>query len=338
MLVQYLVGLCALRWDAESVAVEVKLGDMVPDEGSGTKRDVDVTVTVDAPDGVYAFKGYEVKHWGTPLDVSDIDGLVTKFNDMPSVTHRAIVSTSGYTAPAITKAEHHGIDLYVITEWTKPLEEQFPRLAPMKGPPAETIRGVQITLVWQDAQFWLGVPGAPPFNITADTTLFDALGNQHAIFSDFARLTDDLMVRSTLSLLHIPSIQDRLLPLDSALKAGELSPEEPQWDYAHTLEIAVDEVYVRVAEALHRVETLTVAGQLKWEHSQLLYCVMEKVPTSEPFAGALIGQTGVPGQMTAVIVSAKEDRMISIRQVQLDRKHLHSIRDLKLALDAEGDG
>jgi hypothetical protein len=37
---------------------------------SGEPRDVDVTVTMDTPDGVFAFMGYEVKHWKSKLDVS----------------------------------------------------------------------------------------------------------------------------------------------------------------------------------------------------------------------------------------------------------------------------
>jgi hypothetical protein len=56
----------ALKWDASEVEVDVTLGDMVPDEASGTSRDVDVTVKVNTADGVHAFKGYEVKHWGRP--------------------------------------------------------------------------------------------------------------------------------------------------------------------------------------------------------------------------------------------------------------------------------
>jgi hypothetical protein len=84
MLVQYLVGLCALKWNANAVNVDVTLGDMVPDDASGTKRDVDVTVTADTPDGVYAFKGYEVKHWSSPLDVADVEALALKLKDMPS--------------------------------------------------------------------------------------------------------------------------------------------------------------------------------------------------------------------------------------------------------------
>jgi hypothetical protein len=61
MLAQYLVGLCALQWDAESVSIDVTLGDVVADAITGSGRDVDVMVTVDTPEGVFAFKGYEVK-------------------------------------------------------------------------------------------------------------------------------------------------------------------------------------------------------------------------------------------------------------------------------------
>jgi hypothetical protein len=44
MLVQYLVGLCCLKWDPE--AVDMTIGDMVYDAGAEKERDVDVTVTV----------------------------------------------------------------------------------------------------------------------------------------------------------------------------------------------------------------------------------------------------------------------------------------------------
>ena len=41
MLLQYLVGLCCLRWDPG--AVDVTIGDMVLDTAAGKERDVDVT-------------------------------------------------------------------------------------------------------------------------------------------------------------------------------------------------------------------------------------------------------------------------------------------------------
>ena len=153
---------------------------------------------------------------------------------MPSVTHPAIVSTSGFTGPAIKKAKHHGVDLYAIDEWTKPLEEQFPHLAPMKGSPAEHIRGVNFQLVWADAQFWLNIAG-PGFKIRSDSELFDADREIHALYGDFRTYMDAMMVRSTALLWGLPPIQGLVMPLVNARFSLAQMPEEPQWPYdAHT--------------------------------------------------------------------------------------------------------
>jgi hypothetical protein len=333
MLVQYLVGLCVLKWNAEAVDIDVILGDMVPDEGSETERDVDVTVTVETPDGVYAFKGYEVKHWSTPLDVSDIDALVTKFDDMPSVTHRAIVSTSGFSEPAIKKAEHHGVDLYVIKPWTEPLETQFPDLAPMAGVPSSVINTLSFNLIWpgEHQRYWLGVPGAPDFEIARDQTLFDTDGKKHPVYGDFGTYADAMVVRSVGILLHLKPIRDRVMPSIEAFRTRAPMPEEPRWPWAHTLDATSDDVYVHTSDGgLHRVDTFTLYGQLGWERGPVFHRVMEKVPTGEIFAGAVVAPSDVPGRMWAIIIPA-EGRTWDIRQVQLETKHLNQIRELKLA-------
>ena len=96
MLIQYLVGLCCLRGDPS--AVDITIGDMVFDQAADKERDVDVTVTfVDSNNATTAFKAYEVKREGTPLDVAEVEGLCLKFTDMPRITHKAIVSSSGFT-------------------------------------------------------------------------------------------------------------------------------------------------------------------------------------------------------------------------------------------------
>ena len=131
MLVQYLVGLCCLKWDPN--AVDVVIGDMVLDSAAGKLRDVDVTVTISEGGNVtHAFKAYEVKHEGAPLDVTIVEQLCLKLLDMPSVTHRAIVSASGFTSGAQSKAARHGVTLYGLRPWTRPLQEQFPALT-MRG-------------------------------------------------------------------------------------------------------------------------------------------------------------------------------------------------------------
>ena len=153
MLVQYLVGLCCLKWDPN--AIDVTIGDMVLDTAAGKERDVDVTVTVaESGSTTHAFKAYEVKREGTPLDVTDVEQLCLKLLDMPSITHRAIVSASGFTDGAQAKAAHHGVQLFALRQWTRPLQEQFPSLT-MQGTAEECFPTSKKLLCWVQAQYAL---------------------------------------------------------------------------------------------------------------------------------------------------------------------------------------
>jgi hypothetical protein len=117
-----MVGLLSLAAHPEHV--ELELGDFVHDEASESRRDVDVTITVRNPDGSRAaYMGIEVKAHGRPLNSTTVEGLAQKLNDMREITHRAIVSASGFTAPAIRKARYHGIDVYELKTWRP--EERF---------------------------------------------------------------------------------------------------------------------------------------------------------------------------------------------------------------------
>ena len=125
MLVQYLVGLCCLKWHPD--AVDVTIGDMVLDPAASKQRDVDITVTISESGSItHAFKAYEVKHEGNPLDVADVEQLCLKLLDMPSVTHRAIVSASGFTSSALSKAARHGVTLLR----TSPVDATVARAVP----------------------------------------------------------------------------------------------------------------------------------------------------------------------------------------------------------------
>lgn len=119
--VHYLVGLLTLVSTPENV--EIMLGDFVHDASIDKHRDVDVTVTYKDADGLTsAFKGIEVKKHSRPLNVTHIEQLATKLKDMPDVSHRSIVSSSGYTKPAIKKAKSHGVDLFSLIPWDNPMD------------------------------------------------------------------------------------------------------------------------------------------------------------------------------------------------------------------------
>jgi len=88
------------------------LGERVHDTASNTQRDVDIVIK---RAGDVAFIGVEVKDETRPLDITLVEQLCAKFEDMPSLGTRAIISSSGYTAPARRKAAAHGVTCLTYT-------------------------------------------------------------------------------------------------------------------------------------------------------------------------------------------------------------------------------
>ena len=127
--IHFLVGI--LTRVSRPEGVEIELGSMVYDEAAQEKRDVDVTVKSTNSDGVVAaFDGIEVKRHTRALDVAQVEQLCKKLNDMPEITHRSIVSASGYSDPAIRKARRNDVELFVLRDWSGFLEGSGVILAP----------------------------------------------------------------------------------------------------------------------------------------------------------------------------------------------------------------
>ena len=334
MLVQYLVGLCCLRWDPD--AIDITIGDMVSDEAARKERDVDVTVTVtESENARCAFKAYEVKHEGGALDVADVEQLCQKLRDMPSLTHRAIVSSSGFTDGAQSKAAAHGVELFALLPWTRPLKEQFPSLT-LEGTAEERVRGVQTLLCWVDFRLALVATEAKgKFNVQATDSLFNADGQVHSKYATFAHYRDELLLRSTEILFPLDPADTmaRTFPLPFVAPTGVV-PSSPSWPHTHTLDVAADDVYVQTDGEICRLNYVTINGYLQWQRGpKPLYYVMEQVPGGDAFAGALICTEKREGHMTAIVFSPKT-RAIGIHFVRLAEKHKNAIRMLKLDIAA----
>ena len=331
MLVQYLVGLCCLRWRAD--VVEVKLGDLVYDGAAGKARDVDVTVTVDAgTDGQFAFMAYEVKREAAPLDIVAVEQLAMKLKDMKSVTHRAIVSASGFTDGARAKAKKHRVTLYELKAWTRPLQEQFPSLL-MKGTIEECFPISKFLLCWPQHKFSILARSAQvAFTVLDTDPLFTAKKKPHRKFRTFQELKAELLLRSAEVLFQLEPAQTvfNTFPIPAVVPDGQ-TPAGPAWPHTHTLDIASDEVYINAASTFFRLDQITISGQLQWQRSQErpLYYVMQDATTHTAFAGALISPELRDGNMTALLFSPTL-REIGIHLVRLTEKHLNLIRDLSL--------
>ncbi len=156
--VHYIVGVLTIASGDDNV--DVVLGDMVEDVASGNPRDVDITVTTRAADGaVQAFKGIEVKAEKRPLDVIAVEQLCAKLQDMPGITHRGVVSASGYTAPAIAKARYHGMELWELMDWEP--SQGFPHVAFSKNMPF-----TEVSLEWH---------GQPNVHLNPDERIDDEI-------------------------------------------------------------------------------------------------------------------------------------------------------------------
>jgi len=114
--IHYIVGFLSLAAGAENV--EIELGDFVYDQATRTERDVDITITTrDSVCLRTAFVGMEVKAHKRRLNSEHVEQLAQKLGDMPAITRRAIASASGFTKPAMRKAEHLNVDLYELNYW-----------------------------------------------------------------------------------------------------------------------------------------------------------------------------------------------------------------------------
>jgi hypothetical protein len=332
MLFQYVVALCCARRNPD--AVDITVGDYVTDATTGAQRDVDVTVTLLEADGSRrAFRGYEVKREGSPLDVTEVEQLCMKFMDMPDVTHRAIVSASGYTANAKKKAKAHGVELFERKEWTRPVSELIPELDRM-GPPAEAFQVRTMGLIWSECSYYLIAPEGPgAFQWTAAQALFSQSGASHSVYTSVGSYFEALRLRSQGALWAIDPIQKHVTPavVEQAERQG--TADTPPWEHTHTLDVERDGVYLRFEqEGLVQITAVHIYGHLQWQVRKRVpqFFVLENVDTREVFAGTAIAE-GTAENAFMGLVFAPGSRDISVHpRIELSERQRSVIRQLKL--------
>jgi hypothetical protein len=272
MLVQYLVGLLCVKANPDSI--EITLGDQVVDPTIDKKRDVDVTVTATLSGRQYAFKAYEVKAEKTPLDVTVIEQLCQKLNDLGAFSHKGIVSSSGYSESATRKAVAHGVKLYSLQSWDTPVEADFPRLG-LRGTPTNVLQFTRRLLMWNhDAYLHFHCPdAAEPFTVSDGDPIFTPSGKVHK-FATVSKYRQELLLRSTEILSTIAPIIDM---------AGIES-------HTHTISIERDAACLMLSGKLCEISTVTILGFLGWviDRKKIGYRIMRELETNSPFGAAAI--------------------------------------------------
>ncbi|WP_143277405.1 hypothetical protein [Bordetella genomosp. 9] len=334
MLVQYLVGLCCLRYDPN--AIDVTIGDMVLDEAAEKERDVDVTVTIVDDNGeISAFKASEVKHESKPLSVSTVEQLILKLNDMPKVTHKAIFSTSGYTDGARKKAVSHGVDLYTLQPWENRIENDFQDF-PGVGTPSEFLSQFSANLLcWP--QYKLSItcaPGCPTlFTIADGEQLYDRTGSTHQVYSTFGEYKHAVLLRSTEILYALEPAETVLHTFPYGLREQGDCSVGPAWPHTHTLDVRADKVYAKVGEGQpFRIDSITISGYLQWQrrNSRPKFNILKRVADGAIFAGAAVAAYGVDDEQMFAMIFPDKGRELGIHLFSIPEKQKNMIRMLKI--------
>lgn len=334
MLVQYLVALCCACRNPD--AVDVTLGDMVLDAAARKTRDVDITITIREIDGALrAFKAYEVKREGEPLDVASVEQLCIKLKDMPTVTYPAIVSASGFTDGAIAKANAHGVELYVLKPWIKPLADGFPALKDLGSPQQEFSRSHSILLHWKD--WTLGFHGlgtSQSLQLAGSSPVFSADGRLHEQYANLDQFAHSLLQRSTDILATAEPAKTLAIPFRAQVAAENQDvSESPSSPHTHEMQVVADQVFVNHNNALILTDSVTISGHLYWRAHMRVpeHFVLERVPTGEAFAGAVVIDWGSPGGGMSALIFSPDSRDIKVhRQIRLLDKHRHALRQMKI--------
>ena len=147
--IHFLVGLLTKASGAEEI--EVELGDRVFDAAGNKPRDVDITVKQKNADGTLnVYKGIEVKDElkSGHLGIQTVEQLCLKLDDMPEITHKAIVSTTGYSSGAVSKATAHHVELLEMVDWDPVTSSSFENI--ILSPDFKFNSGIKENIVGKD--------------------------------------------------------------------------------------------------------------------------------------------------------------------------------------------
>lgn len=313
MLVQYLVALCCLR--ARPDAVEVIVGDMIYDDAAEKSRDVDVTITYpDEDGGVAALAAYEVKREASPLDVAAVEAICMKLIDMPTVTNRSLVSTSGYSKAAVKKAALHGVSLFNLEKVNE--QEFFHEISVQAG--TLKMHGRKALLEWRSFNVQLGVEGGYSASLTGEAAVYGSTGERHLRFENLDSAVRELLLRST-----------------EQLVAGEVGSQllktwdtDALWMQSHQMDVREDALYLR-DDSSAQVTQVSIDGELGWRVESTDLYAMKSVQDGSLFANAIVSLGERAGSMQCLL-STPGSNSLRVEFVQLEQRHLAAIRGLKI--------
>ena len=311
--VHYLVGLLTKISSPESV--DIILGDMVHDNITDKDRDIDITVTYKDANGlISAFNGIEVKRHSRPLDVTHIEQLTAKLNDMPDLSHRGIVSASGYRKPARKKAEARGVELFSLIQWNNTMEG----FGHISFPPDFFI--MERTLIWADRPLLTynpseNIPDEIRNQITKNPSVGGVTGGEDNSNITIQQLSEKLNLNALTVLKDREDI--KLLALGAEKKVKCLIK-------------GIDGIYVKLKDSKLYLKQALLQGKVKWNERSISpeFKILVKEGELKPYVGCAIAELS-QGNLVGITAS-QMDRNIKFINIPLSERNREKIRLIKL--------
>jgi hypothetical protein len=248
---------------------------------------------------------------------------------MPSVTHRAIVSASGYTAPAVRKAASHNVDLYTFENWAPDRTPDGGHHFSVEGSPAVAWSFSQVLLEWSPWSYihHAMADAVGDFRLDSTTPILQANGSVHSEYQTAQDFWDEVKLRSTETLLSLPPAKQYL----SGVYASQPVVNSEAWRQAHTLDVSQDNVYLLLNKSVVRVQAVTITGEMQWKATVYSpqFHVLKRLSDGEIFAASAISLGTRPGHMYTLTISPGSPE-VSVGQFRLTPKQMHALRKLRL--------
>lgn len=243
--------------------VTVILGEKVQDVASESERDVDIVIAHVGDTGLLAA---EVKDESRPLHVGLVEALCQKFNDMPSITRRHIVSASGFTEPALRKASFHSVECLTLVRGTLP---------PFRGIDFSRVTSSPVSyLIWREG---------PEVSLLPRRRLSDAQRQELRPESPVFHPPGSTPGPTTLK-----ALADSITANTTATWKGPHHRSGPQYV---TIDVEVDAApTIQLSSGPLVVDEARVTGVVEWETDTIPYeksCYLAK-PDGQPFSGACL--------------------------------------------------
>jgi hypothetical protein len=309
---------------------------------SESKRDVDVTIAVTEPDGTRtAYIGYEAKMEKSPLDVAEVEQLVTKLNDMSDLTSRAIVSANGFSSTAILKATKRGVRLFEFRDWTEEVQIGFPEMT-LVGAPSDCLLFGTSELKWvvpPTALLHLEGPACDKAKLpswTDDLPMLQADGLPHPDHHNKKLFFDALTRQISQKLSGSPEAQAvRTAP--SAYPPNK-QPDGPLGDPIDFPDIDCsieNQVFIDSPAGLQRIKSVCLSPvRLQWHCERLPseYRVLVEVQNQTIHAAVAFASAPLFGDTFFAGVLVPGSTQIMFRPVGLTEKQKNFIHMLKVIL------